>query len=241
MIFKNSDYIKNKKEVIMKISCLGFRPFTWVMTTIKKIKGSTLLINAKLEKTGNTPKQPYAKVFEIENPPRVKERTIFLSLEHSTEERMAFRSNRAHPTLDESKLKYFNSEKCTHKKFEDDKYTISSETEPSLFINEYKPGKWSFNYNSRESSEPFHASDIAVFQETKIAKENKFIGIVPSLIIRKEVTNPITLKKTEGKSGEELLRVFLEETPNGKSTQRILNEFGLKAIKVELYSVVMRS
>ncbi len=29
------------------------------------------------------------------------------------------------------------------------------------------------------------------------------------------------------------MRAFLEETPNGKSTQRILNNFGLKAIKVE--------
>ncbi|EGY28062.1 hypothetical protein Rin_00020190 [Candidatus Regiella insecticola 5.15] len=144
----------------MTIPCSGFRPFTWVMTTIKKIKGSTLLINAKLEKTGNTPKQPYAKVFEIKNPPRVKERTIFLSLEHSTEERMAFHSNRPHPKLDESKLKYFKSEKCIHtagdEDVEDDeyyikrdskKYTMLSISPFSSFTNEYKPGEWVFEHN----------------------------------------------------------------------------------------------
>lgn len=50
------------------------------------------------------------------------------------------------------------------------------------------------------------------------------------------MSNKAILKKTNNlESGsDEMLNVFLNETQNGRSTQRILNDFGLIATKVEV-------
>jgi len=174
-----------------------------------------------------------AQPVPTEQPPPVKKRTIFLS-EHSTEERMAFRSNQPHPTLDECQIKEFSKKEWRHSinnegRVESDKERVTY----SYFVNQYEPGKWVFKANYRNPSDPYYASDVTILQQTAAAQQNGFTGTLPSLIIRENIQNATTLEKTEAKSGEELLDVFLGKTHNGKSTQRILNEFGLKAIKVE--------
>lgn len=189
----------------------------------------------------DTHQKNLSQVTDVHNQaPPVKERTMFLSPEHSTEKRMAFISNRPHPKL-KVKLVQINDNKLLHYRYEKDKYKIHSvanaTTTRSNFYNKYEPGEWTFLVNKRDPLERFHANDITVYQETKIATENQFIGIVPSLMIQDNVINSITLDETEGKSGEELKCIFLEKTPIGKLTQRILNDFGLKAIKVERITV----
>jgi insecticidal toxin complex protein TccC len=70
-----------------------------------------------------------------------------------------------------------------------------------------------------------------------IATRNGFYGQLPQKIIRRCVQNRITLSKTEGLTGDHLMQVFLNETPNGKSTARILDVFGLKARSVEIQNL----
>ena len=50
------------------------------------------------------------------------------------------------------------------------------------------------------------------------------------------MSNKAILKKTNNltSGSDEMLNVFLNETQNGRSTQRILNDFGLIATKVEV-------
>lgn len=76
-------------------------------------------------------------------------------------------------------------------------------------------------------------SDVVQYQYDTIATLNRFQGQLPGRIIRRGVINATTLYKTEGKTGDALYTTFLNETPNGRSTQRILNLFHLRAVSVE--------
>ncbi|MGO4366138.1 RHS repeat-associated core domain-containing protein, partial [Pseudomonas sp. PAB10] len=117
------------------------------------------------------------------------------------------------------------------------KYGIRSTYGTDDFQNVFQRELWTFKSNFRNpNTSDFFANDIARYQYTLISKKEGFFGHLPSLIKRDTVINKTTLKKTKKlESGsEEMLRTFLEETPNGKSTQRILNDFGLKATKVEI-------
>ncbi|ASX26149.1 hypothetical protein [Candidatus Williamhamiltonella defendens] len=99
--------------------------------------------------------------------------------------------------------------------------------------NKYKPDKWTFkvNFRNKEESEVF-ASHITAYQYELVAKENGFYGELPQTIKRKNVVNKETLSLTKGKHGEELYNIFFEKTPNGKSTKRIMDNFGLRATAV---------
>jgi insecticidal toxin complex protein TccC len=55
---------------------------------------------------------------------------------------------------------------------------------------------------------------------------------MPKLIERHAVINEQTTDLTAGLKDQELFDAFFQKTPNGKSTQRILDAFGLKATKV---------
>ncbi len=107
------------------------------------------------------------------------------------------------------------------------------------FQNKYKPWKWTFLKNHRSASDSnYFANDIARHQYAEISKKMGFYGVLPSTIVRSNVQNPTTLNKTKGiQSGSpEMLDVFMNQTPNGRSTQRILKDFGLQATKVEIFA-----
>ncbi|WP_198404924.1 hypothetical protein, partial [Burkholderia ambifaria] len=141
------------------------------------------------------------------------------------------------------KTKKYIAENLIHE-IRDDGYTMFSrqqfpdETKPyglgfNVFSNKYKPHKWTFKSNFREYRDvPYYASDIARYQYNEVSKLNKFKGQLPSIIKRKEVINQLTLEMTDGKIGDDLFSIFFR-TPNGKSTSRIMEEFGLKATSVE--------
>jgi RHS repeat-associated protein len=109
---------------------------------------------------------------------------------------------------------------------------INSETY-STFRNQYLPDTWTMKINIRDPEEPFYMSDVVQYQYDAVSTMNRFQGQLPGSIIRQNVVNPTTLFKTEGKTGEALYEVFLKETPNGRSTQRILDLFHLRALSVE--------
>lgn len=113
-----------------------------------------------------------------------------------------------------------------------------------LFENKFKEKKWTFKENYREGkTNDFYASDIAQYQYTQVSEKHGFQGKMPNIIKRKSVINDDTLSSVNGlQSGsQELKDIFLQSTPNGKSTQRIMNNFGLTATKVELKNFIYKN
>lgn len=121
-----------------------------------------------------------------------------------------------------------------HIKKEENKIVSNTKGFDSIFENKYKPRKWTFitNYRGKQSPTPVFANEITVHQYELIAKEKGFYGDLPQQIKRESVANKETLSLTEGKHGEELYNIFFEKTPNGKSTKRIMDNFGLRATAV---------
>jgi insecticidal toxin complex protein TccC len=139
---------------------------------------------------------------------------------------------------EESKARFAHVEKnLTHQKLL--QYTINSTSATANFNNKFEPHHWQFRYNFRDPKEPnYYASDVARYQYSRIAQDEGFFGQLPSKITRYNVVNMETLKKTKYlKNGtERMLYTFMRETPNGKSTQKILDDFGLKPTKVERFT-----
>ena len=101
----------------------------------------------------------------------------------------------------------------------------------SKFFNIFTKSEWEFksNYKYSDSGGVF-LNDVSRGQIRLVADLN----YLPSVIRRSKVLNDTTLNKTAGleSGGEELFKVFFSETPNGKATQRLMDEVGLKATAV---------
>jgi len=116
--------------------------------------------------------------------------------------------------------------------------TSKDEQEEDGYENVYQKNVWAFEANKRNPNNlNYYANHITAYQYSLIAKKEGFFGHLPSIIKRNTVKNPITLEKTKllQSDTKEMLEIFLAETPNGRSTQRILNDFGLRATKIEMY------
>jgi len=104
------------------------------------------------------------------------------------------------------------------------------------FSNTYKPEKWIFRFNfKRSQSRDYFANDIVRHQARTIAKKMGFNGILPSIIKNSTVINNQTLQLTSALTTKtpEMMRVFLNDTPNGKRTQRVLDDFDLEPVWVD--------
>jgi insecticidal toxin complex protein TccC len=120
-------------------------------------------------------------------------------------------------------------------------YTITSEykhpayKQADYFDNKFTPSKWTFKQNFKFTREDpiVHADQIAVAQYLKVSA-NDFEGALPSTIKRSLITNKTTrnIVSQYKNSPEELKDTFLTLTPNGKSTQRILDTFQLRPLAV---------
>ncbi|HHH1655707.1 TPA: RHS repeat-associated core domain-containing protein [Yersinia enterocolitica] len=108
-----------------------------------------------------------------------------------------------------------------------------SNYENNVYVNKYSAHKWTFMANDRDLTEPYYASDVTAYQYKTIAKLNGFEGELPSIIKREDVINMDTLRQTAGKSGRVLMSAFFEDTQNGRSTMRIMQEHGMEPIRVE--------
>jgi insecticidal toxin complex protein TccC len=138
---------------------------------------------------------------------------------------------RYHQSSDEDKMRVgFVANKMRHH-FVSDK-TIESFGGEDMFHNSYEASEWIFKSNYKESeTRKYFASDVAKFQYVAVSRVNKYFGYLPFVLKRQTVTNQDTLRKMyEAKGGsEERLKVFLAQTPNGRSTKRIMDEFKLVA------------
>ncbi len=106
------------------------------------------------------------------------------------------------------------------------------------FVNKYTEHEWEFRQNFRKGfSSEFYANDVVRMQYRKVSQDEGFFGKRPSVITRKNITNEITLNAIHGEhlkdDPAELMRVFLK-TPNGASTQRIMDDFDLQPTKVTI-------
>jgi insecticidal toxin complex protein TccC len=132
-------------------------------------------------------------------------------------------------------------EAYTHNLYRDykiiSKSPANSEGVQSWYDNTFEPHQWTFDSNFRaEKSEPaIYANEVAMEQYLRVARKHGFMGQLPSMIKRSTVMNEGVCQVAENyiSGSDELKNAFLNETQNGKSTQRILDDFGLKATRVE--------
>lgn len=142
---------------------------------------------------------------------------------------------------DRQALEYIaNPENFSHTLYADGTVVSSSDKQsPGHFINNYKPDTWKFLYNFKsqeidEGVNPYFASHVAQYQYLLAAVSGVWVGQMPSTLIRKNVINKDTIVNTAGLKGEQLMSAFLNNTPNGKSTAKILEAFNLNATSVKI-------
>lgn len=99
---------------------------------------------------------------------------------------------------------------------------------------EYYPDRWVIWAMNRKPSERFFISDMVEYQYQRIAREQGFSGVMPQRIVQRYVLNTQTRILTDNLQGEELRRVFLSQTPNGKLVQRLADRFGFTITQIEL-------
>lgn len=113
------------------------------------------------------------------------------------------------------------------------------------FTNEFHPGTWILKRNFKADNGKVYASNIVLKQYSLISKRKNFYGVLPKVIVRWGVINRGALEATsihdddpnDAVQRERLMRQrFLETSDNGKHTQRILNDLGLSAIRVERFT-----
>ncbi|WP_435249139.1 C80 family cysteine peptidase [Vibrio sp. nBUS_14] len=108
----------------------------------------------------------------------------------------------------------------------------------NFFVNSYSPEKWTMLSNYKDDKNVgYFMSDVVLEQYRVIATRDKFFGNLPSSIISSSIANTQSqnfLKKSQYFPSKERLKGFLGETPNGKYTQRILDAFGMKAMRMKV-------
>ncbi|MGX1089247.1 RHS repeat domain-containing protein [Pseudomonas sp. AP3_22 TE3818] len=110
--------------------------------------------------------------------------------------------------------------------------TSTSHDKMDVFRNEYREDRIVFKENYKDSmSSEYFASDIAWVQRQLVRRLTGMIDF-PSTIIRERVVNFETYHATKELVGDNLGDVFLNKTPNGRATKRVLERLGLEAIKV---------
>jgi len=129
------------------------------------------------------------------------------------------------------KLTLFRSN-ATHRTPDD--YTVASVDGHNAFVNIYKPHEWIFESNFRVEDRGYYASHVAAVQYEMVSRARGFFGQLPSRLIRKGVANEITLTVMDAAVSDNLplKDIFLEKTPNGRSTRRIAGLFGLEITQV---------
>ncbi|EHE1605816.1 RHS repeat protein, partial [Salmonella enterica] len=140
---------------------------------------------------------------------------------------------------DRQALEYIaNPENFSHTLYADGTVvSFSYKRFPGRFTNNYKPDTWAFlcNFKLQEIDKgvyPYFASHVAQYQYLLAAVSGGWVGQMPSTLIRKNVINEDTIANTAGLKGEQLMSAFLNNTPNGKSTAKILEAFNLNATSV---------
>ncbi|XTZ38096.1 hypothetical protein ACQYRI_19555 [Salmonella enterica] len=131
-------------------------------------------------------------------------------------------------------------EELDHTHLDDYRLYTDDKENGSYFNIEYKPHKWTIYSVKRNKSAEYFTNEIIKYQYSVISSKMGFSGVMPSVIKNRYIYNGITLAETKNKSDLDLLYSFLNNTPNGKLTNRVLQDFGLKVLAVTQKEVVTR-
>lgn len=113
---------------------------------------------------------------------------------------------------------------------------VSGEMKNDFFSAVYQKNIWTFVNSKRGKHSLYYMSDVVAEQYGIISKLHGFFGDMPSIIRRHNISNDETLKildETKDLSKSERLKIFLDKTVNGKSTQRIADVFGLEIYELQ--------
>ncbi|MBX8542594.1 toxin [Pseudomonas cichorii] len=142
----------------------------------------------------------------------------------------------------QSQVQYDFLKNSYYHEFEDT-YTISSKLShkdykfEDYFENKFLPHKWTFKQLFKHvRAEPVvHADQVIVEQFMRVSSAEGFPNALPSVIKHSLVINQgvIEVARKYASGSPELLNAFLNDTQNGKSTQRILNTLKMVATRVE--------
>lgn len=215
---------------------MGFNPhhgLTEQSSVLDDTRSESVEAATGLSATGLSPGQRYidllAAVYSSENngPPRDRESGSAQSgsVTHDLDRRIY-----SNPAMVD-KLTLFRSN-ATHRTPDD--YTVASVDGHNAFVNIYKPHEWIFESNFRVEDRGYYASHVAAVQYEMVSRARGFFGQLPSRLIRKGVANEITLTVMDAAVSDNLplKDIFLEKTPNGRSTRRIAGLFGLEITQV---------
>lgn len=100
----------------------------------------------------------------------------------------------------------------------------------------YQVDKWVFIDSQRGGHSLYYMSDVVAEQYGIISRRDGFFGVMPTVICRHNISNENTLnclKKIKNHSKKERLLIFMNETVNGKSTQKILDVFNMEATELK--------
>lgn len=112
---------------------------------------------------------------------------------------------------------------------------IISGVDGGHFQNTFTPDEWRFQSNFKNNKNAsYFASDVVAIQYAKVSQAQGYALKAPKQIIRESVVNPTTLTvmNAAADSALSMKDLFLTSTPNGRSTQRIMDYFGLEATNV---------
>lgn len=137
---------------------------------------------------------------------------------------------------DITSMSYSGSDDKLNELDSDDTMSTSSDANYAYFNIVYRPEQWTVKATYRSKDNLYFANDIIRYQYRTVATKNNFFGKLPSQIKIENIANATTSgKMAQVESGtDHAMNIFLKETPNGKSLQRTLDDFGLKATKVRV-------
>lgn len=118
-----------------------------------------------------------------------------------------------------------------------DTYELSDRDLPlprNLFVNAYSPDTWIMQSIARPNRQrPYFANDVVLAQYARVSKQYGYYGKLPSRIVSENISNAQTLAFLEAGGSAPDLQGYLNETPNGKHTQRFLENLQMHATRLE--------
>ena len=144
------------------------------------------------------------------------------------------------PSRAKEELKLFNHDVYEHEgKIRVDSGYVANEegTEGSVsfFTADFSPDEWVVHNIERSSLRSFHANDVFREQYLLAAEEGGFRNITPKRFRIYNIVNKETLEHVAGKlpNTSEFSDAFFKNTPLGKYTHHIFNDFKLKPLNIE--------
>ncbi len=105
----------------------------------------------------------------------------------------------------------------------------------SKFMNYYSKDFIKFMSTYRSDESGYYLTDVVRNQYRLAAKEGNFLNYLPRELKRSMITNEETMKTIkEFRENPDFLSIFLLRTVNGRSSLRVMNDFGLRPTSIHV-------